>query len=323
MYNHDMNTNTITIKKDSNLTSIYASGKLTAIQKKAYNAFIYVAKKLLKDDKNKHIFEMRVVDLKEMINDKSTSSTQLKNNIRVLQDMRVEYNILKKGKEISWDGFHLMAGVKIKDGIIKFNFAFQVLELIQNPSIYAYLDLRIIKQLENKHSISLYEILKDYVNLKNITFKIEEFKKAIDLQEIQYSRFNNFRDRVLTPAIEEINSKTDLKVSYEKISQGRKVTHLKFFISEKKAKKKRDVKGLLSKTLNNITPREQNKETNLYKFYGKSFSADGFKFIIERIEKISDNEFDVYAKNEMYQLFKYTFTSIKQLEEAVNTKNKE
>ena len=313
MYNHDMNTNTITIKKDSNLTSIYASCKLTAIQKKAYNSFIYVAKKLLKEDKNRHIFEMSLVDLKEMINDNSTNSTQLKNNIRVLQDMRVEYNVLQKGKEISWDSFHLMAGVKIKDGIIKFNFAFQVLELIQNPSIYAYLDLRIMKYLNNKHSISLYEILKDYVNLKNITFEIEEFKKAIDLKETQYPRFNNLKDYVLTPAIEEINSKTDLKVSYEKISQGRKVTHLKFFISEKKAKKKREVKGLVSKTLNNIT---QNKEVDFSRFYGKSFYDVDIKLIIERIENIDDKKLSVYAKNEKNELCKYTFESIEQLDEA-------
>ena len=308
-----MNTNTITIKKDSNLTSIYATGKLTVIQKKAYNSFIYVAKKLLKEDKNRHIFEMRLVDLKEMINDNSTNSTQLKNNIRVLQDMRVEYNVLNKGKNIVWSSFHLMAGVEInKDGIIKFNFAFQVLELIQNPSIYAYLDLRIIKQLDNKHSISLYEILKDYINLKSITFEIEEFKKAIDLKETQYKRFNGLREFVLDPAIEEINTKTDLKVSYEKISQGRKVTHLKFFISEKKAKKKREIKGLVNKTLNNIT---QNKEVDYSRFYGKSFYHQDFNFIIERVEK-KDNNIFVYAKNKQNTMSSISFKSIEQLEEA-------
>jgi plasmid replication initiation protein len=227
------NTKTITIQKDSQLISIYASGALTATQKKVYNCLIYMSKQMLKEDSNRHRFEVQVQDIISCISDKNVNIKELKDSIIELQNIKVEFNTLEKNKTVIWSRFPLIAGVEIKDGVLKYNFAFQVLEYIQQPQTYAYLDLRIMKNLDTKHSISLYEILKDYKNLQLIEIEFTKFKKAMDIKENQYNRFNNFRDYVLDPAIKEINEKTDLEVSYEKITKGRKVTDLQFKIKTK------------------------------------------------------------------------------------------
>ncbi|WP_081826623.1 RepB family plasmid replication initiator protein [Persephonella sp. KM09-Lau-8] len=49
----------------------------------------------------------------------------------------------------------------------------------------------------------------------------------------EYPRFEAFERRVLKKAVEEINEKTDLKVSYSKKRTGRKVTHIEFMIEKK------------------------------------------------------------------------------------------
>ena len=48
-----------------------------------------------------------------------------------------------------------------------------------------------------------------------------------------YTNYKDFRVRVLTPAIEEINKYTDICVAYDEQRSGRKVTHITFYLDEK------------------------------------------------------------------------------------------
>ena len=48
-----------------------------------------------------------------------------------------------------------------------------------------------------------------------------------------YSRINNLKARALEPAIDEINEKTDINITYENVKRGRTVTGLKFTVKPK------------------------------------------------------------------------------------------
>jgi plasmid replication initiation protein len=235
MYNFDMNTKTISIQKDSQLISIYASGQLTATQKKIYNSLIFMTKQILKQDSELSVFRIRIHDLLNcMSGDKELHHNHIIDNLKKIKDIRVEYNVLKKNKKQTISVCNLIGGIVIENGMIEYNFDFQILRAIQLPDSYAYLDLKIIKGLNSKYSIGLYEILKDYKKLKMIDIELDKFKKSMDIEENGYPRFNTFRDKVLTPAIEEINSKTDLEIDYDKITHGRKVVGLRFSIRDNK-----------------------------------------------------------------------------------------
>ena len=52
----------------------------------------------------------------------------------------------------------------------------------------------------------------------------------------KYPLFGNLQQRVIDPAIREINEKTPMEVQYELRKTGRKVTHLKIKILAKKEK---------------------------------------------------------------------------------------
>jgi plasmid replication initiation protein len=62
-------------------------------------------------------------------------------------------------------------------------------------------------------------------------FLIDEFKEL--LLATNYNNFKDFRNRVLEKAIDEINFYTDLDVSYETITKGRKVIAVKIYIKKK------------------------------------------------------------------------------------------
>ena len=221
-------TRTITIKKESDLTSVYTSGELTVIQKKSLNCLIYVTKEQLEDNENRTSFKVDLSTLKDLIGDHSTNNIQLKDNIKALQKIIVEYNILQKNKEVTWGSFPLLAGAEIKNGSVIFNFAFQVLNLIKNPQMYVILDLKILKNLTSKHSITLYEICKDWIDIAHMPiWNVETFKKAMDIEPSKYLNFTDFRRFVLDKAIDEINDKTDIFLSYSLFHKNQEVDPFK------------------------------------------------------------------------------------------------
>lgn len=233
MYNLDMRKK-IKIQKDSSFISIYASGELTATQKKIYNALIFFTKEMLREDNERVKFEISMQDLLNCVSEKELNYVHIVENLRALKHIIVEYNVLGKNKKDRIDIFNLIGDVRIENGVIYYDFGFISLEYIKQPQTYAYLDLKIMQGLESKHSISLYEIMQDYKNMQVVDIEFDKFKKAIDIKETEYKRFGDFKDRVIDPSIEEINNKTDLTVRYEKITKGRKVIALKFFVKVKK-----------------------------------------------------------------------------------------
>lgn len=85
--------------------------------------------------------------------------------------------------------------------------------------------------LKSAYSFRLYELLKSYAFQHEHTFNIEDLKKQI--AAVQYTRYPDFRRRVIEPAVIEINQFTDIEISYEPIKTGRTVTAICFYISQR------------------------------------------------------------------------------------------
>lgn len=80
--------------------------------------------------------------------------------------------------------------------------------------MYVKLNLFIWRDLSSKHSLALYEVLKDYQNIKQIRIEINDFRKVVGLEPGQYKIFTMLKKRVIDVAVDEINEKTDLRVQY-------------------------------------------------------------------------------------------------------------
>ncbi len=92
-------------------------------------------------------------------------------------------------------------------------------------------ELSSILIMRSRYSVRMYELLKSYAYLNEITFSLEELKEK--LQTTGYSDYKNFRVRVLEKAIEEINEHTDIRVEFKPIRTSRVITHLRFIIERK------------------------------------------------------------------------------------------
>lgn len=99
-------------------------------------------------------------------------------------------------------------------------------------------------RLNSVYSVRLYELSKQWLTAKKAKFELELLRGQLGLGVNEYVRMSDFKKRVLDLAVNEINDKTDLKVSYTNIKKGRKIVGFNFKISEKPKpkKEKEDIK---------------------------------------------------------------------------------
>ena len=90
----------------------------------------------------------------------------------------------------------------------------------------------------------------DRTDEKDIDFSVDEIRKRLDAET--YDRYADFKRKVLTPAIKEINRfSDDISISYEEIRNGKKVEKIMFILTYPHAR--------------NIIENRQNKRETLNK----------------------------------------------------------
>ncbi|MCL7725793.1 replication initiation protein [Actinobacillus pleuropneumoniae] len=97
---------------------------------------------------------------------------------------------------------------------------------------YTSILLETFGALKSEYSLKMYEILSRWAFKGFVSIKLDELKILLDVVGM-YDRYNNFSQRVLTPAVKEINAKTNLIVSVKPIRTGRAISELEFKIFDK------------------------------------------------------------------------------------------
>lgn len=157
--------------------------------------------------------------------------------------------------------------------------------LTQLKGQFTQYQLNHISGFSSIHAIRLYELFTQYKRLGSRYISVEDLKKWLQLED-KYDRYNNLNQRVLTPALAEINEKSDLYVEYEPIKRGRKIVGVEFSITYKKPVKKRPAfphKNKYGKfvTLNRQDPRMSNHEYGVW-------AKDCLKILEGFYQKIED-----------------------------------
>lgn len=107
-----------------------------------------------------------------------------------------------------------------------------VTEITRIDGIERYFTQYLLKQtsqLKSIYSVRLYELLVQWKEAKKTpVFDLNTFRGQLGLGVNEYKVMGNFKLRVLDMAVNEINEKTDLKVSYEQTKKGRKIVGFQF-----------------------------------------------------------------------------------------------
>ena len=93
--------------------------------------------------------------------------------------------------------------------------------------------------MDSIYSVRLYELLVQWKAAKSTpVFELEKFRDQLGVEITEYKAMCDFKKRVLQVAIDEINEKSDIKVSYEQVKKGRSIAGFKFKVLAKDKPKK-------------------------------------------------------------------------------------
>lgn len=96
---------------------------------------------------------------------------------------------------------------------------------------YTQYSLCQILPMQSQYSFLMFELLKSYAFKNSQVFDLEELKAKVGATH--YKDYRDFKKRVLDVATKEINLYTDLEISWEPVTQGRKIIQIKFYIKER------------------------------------------------------------------------------------------
>lgn len=135
-----------------------------------------------------------------------------------------------------------------------------------------------INALESKYAIRFYTYLKDYRKMAHRDFDIATLAEKLELPK-SYENYRNLYDKVISPAIQEINAKSDLNVSEPEIiaKNGKKVLKFRLYFENKSQKIANEIVAELLKKF---------KEQKSFNVFRNCFFAINENIIL-KIDKIS------------------------------------
>lgn len=229
-------------------------------------AWFYLLYKAFPDLKTHDKFFVNLNELKEAIGYDSTNNKYLKQALKDLVGTPIEWNILQKDKVI-WEVNSLLAGCKIEDNssICEFAFSPFLRERLANPEMYTKLDLLVSKKFKSKHTLAIYCLALDYLQIKmnfgskNLT--LEELRKYLGLEDTEYPEVRNINQEIIKKAEKEINNDSDLNISITPIrTSNRKILGFKFEMSIKD-------EFVESYKAPKLVKQLENKQTNMFDGY--------------------------------------------------------
>lgn len=119
--------------------------------------------------------------------------------------------------------------------ILQITFASDVVPLITKlEKHFTTYQLKQVSQLTSKYAIRLYELLISWRDIgKTPVIKINDFRFKLGVSENEYQRMHHLKERVLEPALHQINEHTDIVASYEQFKAGRTISGFQFTFKKK------------------------------------------------------------------------------------------
>ena len=206
--------------------------------------FLILVATIKKEDTEFKTTIFRIVDLAELM---GVSSQMLYRDLKKVSKSLVSKSIEIKNDNGDWEVINIISSAKYKSksGTIEMKINKEAEPyLLQLQKLFTSFKLENALHLDGKYAIRIYQQAKSNIFAGGVyTIDLEEFKNQLRLTQKSYNQFSNINLKVLTPAIKEINDKTDINIYVTPEKIGRKVVALKFNAKVKKDKQKVIVKN--------------------------------------------------------------------------------
>ena len=211
------NTDTIPFQKQGevikNNSFIRCNNNLSALQRKSFTIMLRETFETIKEQGEQRYYNMPLVEYRQMMGHPDSMPTKyIANELEELMTKIVKWDIDKEAHGIR---SVMLSGFEVRNtGVLKWAFSpFLIDKLLADG--YTPLKLSIVLDLVGKYALALYENLQMRKSFNKYSFNLQEFREIMGVEPHEHHRMGNFKDCVLHPAIDEINKKGDMKVSYK------------------------------------------------------------------------------------------------------------
>lgn len=167
----------------------------------------------------------------------SNNMGYLKEVSRRVMTIRFEWDVLaKEGKGIGWKASVLFPEVEIRGDHLRYQISRQLREQILQPTMYAMLDMSVIRKFKRTAALGLYEHCIRFENIGQTArlhwTQLRDILLGEDTSSTSYHDFKYFNAKVIKPAVAEVNAVSEIVLETHTARMGRTITDIWFTIAK-------------------------------------------------------------------------------------------
>lgn len=212
---------------------INCENSLPLASRKIFNILLFLVKDRFGKDIEHQVHENDVIAL---LNKTDRDITNARVNYKKLASTVIEYNILNSERDHLNGVGTMLAPAVINKTKKTWNFSFppNIVQWVQDPSSFVFLDITTQERFSSKYSQALWEIC-----IGSLEDQLESYF-SVSLDECRilmcgkdnHQTYKDFKRRVVLTAMNEINEKSLLHVDlFKENKEGRKVVELVFYVT--------------------------------------------------------------------------------------------
>ncbi len=181
-----------------------------------------------KDDVDFKDYTFTIDELRNRMDKTLTETTRLKDTAKKLMSRVLEVETSPN----EWELFNWFSYFKYKEGVItcRFDKALKPY-LLQIKEQYTLANIKNMLPMDSAYSKRIYLLLMEYRRIGHREFLVEDLQDILQVPK-SYKRYSQFNQKVLIPALEDINKFGEIVVEIEEIKRVRKVHKLIFTIKK-------------------------------------------------------------------------------------------
>lgn len=209
--------------KPSELIEVKGAAKLTLADRRLFNVLLHNAFGPALATENRR-FEIPLAELR----DSHDSNDRLVQSIEALMTTVV---VIRKSDgsadRVQLLGWNNLSDPKRKHGSLKYAIPPELAVLLRDSTVFAKLELEVLRAFTSKYALALYEQIARRVRLQHIfteRFDLEDFRDLLGVEPGKLKTYGNLNQYAIKPALLEVNALSDFTVGIAPEKTGRRVT---------------------------------------------------------------------------------------------------
>ena len=214
--------------------TVHTYAPLSLVQRKAFSSLVYNAYPNLLTQRT---HEIPVDVLCELMGFDSKNTGALENSLVELAKTTISWDD-GEGAGRKWAVTTFCAYAVIEKGVCRYEFSEFLAKQLFNPGVYARINMSSLRDFQTRYGLALYENCARYRPNGDFAggtpeWSLDQFRRLMGITEkgvTLYDTFKRLNERIIKPAVHEVNTCSDILIEPSFGKMGRSVSSVKFSV---------------------------------------------------------------------------------------------